>query len=105
MINKKLKDKVVNRSGGLCEICNSNHMVQIHHIIGGSGKRKQHENEFSLINLCWKHHHGTNGVHGKNGKELDLKLKKELEQRYREQGLEEEEILYLLGGRYYIGVD
>jgi hypothetical protein len=25
--------------------------------------------------LCWEHHKGTNGVHGKNGKALDRTLK------------------------------
>lgn len=28
------------------------------------------------VYLCWLHHEGTYGVHGKNGHELDMKLKR-----------------------------
>ena len=77
-------------------------MVQHHHIIHGKGKRNQCETVYSLIALCWDCHHGTYGVHGKNGYELDLQLKKNLERTYREMDLTEEEIKYWLGGRYYL---
>lgn len=80
-------------------------MVQLHHIIKGNGKRRQCETTESVIALCWNCHHGNYGVHGKNGSELDLELKRELEEVYREQGRSEKDIQYLLGGKYYIGVD
>lgn len=104
-MDKQIAKQVLERSQGLCEICEGNHMVELHHIIGGRGKRRQCETVESVIALCWKHHHGTFGVHGREGKTLDRQLKQRLEKTYREQGLEEEEILYLLGGRYYLGVD
>lgn len=77
-------------------------MVQKHHIIGGLGKRTQCETIFSLIALCWDHHYGNEGIHGKDGYALDLKLKQDLERKYREMDLTEEEVKYWLGGRYYL---
>lgn len=63
----------------LCEICGSNYLVETHHII----KRKQAkylENcKLILKNLCWDHHKGTYGVHGKHGHALDRKLKADLQ--------------------------
>lgn len=103
-MNKKIVQEVLERSRGLCERCGGNRMVQLHHIIGGNGNRRQCETTESVIALCWDCHHGTNGVHGKNGSELDLELKQGLEKTYREQGRSEEEIQYLLGGKFYIWI-
>lgn len=86
---------------GNCEVCGSGYMVQKHHIVGGRGKRKQHENEHSTIYLCWHCHHGTEGVHGKNGRGLALQLKRQLQERYFSMGYEEEEIRQMMGGRLY----
>lgn len=85
----------------LCELCGSNHLVQRHHIIRGIGKRKQHENDHSTINLCWECHHGTYGVHGKHGKTLDLMLKQRLQKKYFAMGYSEEEVRRMMGGRLY----
>lgn len=104
-MDKKIVEAVIERSQGLCELCGNNQMVQLHHIISGQGKRKQCETVESVKALCWTCHHGTFGVHGREGKALDRQLRQELEKTYRDQGLEEQEILYLLGGRYYLGVD
>lgn len=63
-----------------CEVCGSTHLVEEHHII----KRGQAP---SLINcklnykyLCYEHHRGTYGVHGKYGSKLDWELKKRLQE-------------------------
>ena len=101
-MDREIVDEVLSRSQGRCERCGSNKMVQLHHIIKGQGKRRQCETVESVKALCWGCRHGTNGVHGKNGSELDLELKQELEKAYRKQGRSEEEIKYLLGGRFYI---
>ena len=102
MTTKQSHEKVLERSGGICEVCRGNNMVQHHHTIGGQGKRSQCESEFSLIALCWDCHHGDNGVHGKDGKELDDQLKDTLQMRYEALGLKGEELKYWLGGRYYL---
>jgi len=77
------------------------YLVQSHHIIKGNGKRKQCETKQSVINLCWEHHHGTYGVHGREGHVLDMKLKLGLQAVYFEMGYSEDEIRKLLGGRTY----
>lgn len=99
---KKIAPIVLERSGGLCENCGvGDYMCQLHHIVGGNGKRTQHQNKFSVINLCWDCHHGTYGVHGREGKALDLKLKIQLQDIYFSQGYTEEEVRGKLGGKLY----
>ena len=100
-MDKNVAAKVLERSNGLCEICHSNYMVQLHHIIFGHGKRKQCENEHSVIALCWDCHHGTFGVHGKYGKMLDMKLKIGLQRKYFSMGYTESEVRALMGGKLY----
>lgn len=99
---KKRHEMVKERSGGLCEICRGNQMVQHHHIIGGLGKRKQCETVYSLIALCWDCHHGNYGVEGNKDRSLDRKLKEDLQMKYEELGLKGEELKYWLGGRFYL---
>lgn len=101
-MDKKIAQAVLERSEGLCENCGGNYMVQLHHRIGGKGKRVECETEQSVIALCWYCHHGDYGIHGRFGRELDLKLKKELEQKYIDLGYSEEKIYKLLGGRFYL---
>lgn len=100
-MNKEIIKAVLERSNGLCEICGSSQMVQLHHIIGGNGKRKQHETEESVVALCWVHHHGTKGVHGREGKKLDRSLKIELQDKYKNKGYSEEEVRQMMGGKLY----
>jgi hypothetical protein len=40
-------------------------------------------------------------VHGKNGKELDLRLKRELQEKYFRGGYTEDEVRELMGGKLY----
>ena len=100
-MDKIIRQAVMERSQGLCELCESNDRVEPHHIIKGRGKRLQHETKESVIALCWGHHHGTDGVHGKNGYKLDLKLKIQLQQTYFNQGYTEEKVRKMMGGKLY----
>ena len=84
-----------------CYICGSYHMVQKHHAVGGHGKRKQHESPESLYYLCWEHHHGTEGVHGKNGRRLAVKLKRETQKKYFDKGMTEDEVRRAMGWVLY----
>lgn len=97
----KIAKEVLEKYNGCCKICGSHHMVQLHHIISGNGKRKQHQNKHSVVPLCWAHHHGTQGVHGREGRELDIALKKELQHKYKDMGYSEEEIRQEMGGKLY----
>lgn len=52
--------------------------------------------------LCPDCHRGTNGVHGKNGHILDLKLKLKVQNIYSMTDFSEDDIRKLMGGRLYI---
>ena len=101
-LDKGIVNAVLERSGGLCEVpgCYAPG-AEIHHIIFGSGKRKQCERIESLILLCYECHRGTYGVHGKNGRKLNLKLKRNLQKEYKKQGYTEKEIREMMGGKLY----
>jgi 5-methylcytosine-specific restriction endonuclease McrA len=101
-LDKKIVQAVLERSKGVCENCGAaDYRVQLHHIIKGLGKRKQHETIESVILLCWNCHHGTYGVHGREGKELDIKLKRKLQETYFNQGYSVEEVRRMMGGKIY----
>lgn len=100
-MKKEIEKAVMERSQGLCEICHSPYMAQQHHIIGGRGKRKQHETVDSVIMLCWEHHHGTYGVHGREGKVLNVELKRSLQDKYFKQQYTETEVRKMMGGKIY----
>lgn len=57
-----------------CYVCGSKLNLHLHHIIFGKNRKKADEDGL-VVYLCWEHHVGTNGVHGKNGKALDRTLK------------------------------
>lgn len=65
----------------LCEYkeCFSHDMVQEHHIVKRGQAKFLINCRLNSKHLCWEHHHGTNGVHGKNGKQIDLELKKDFQ--------------------------
>lgn len=86
----------------LCKLCNSSFGVQNHHIIHGRGKRKQCETKQSQIDLCWECHHGIYGVEGREGHELDMKLKFRLQATYFEMDKTEDETRKLMGGVLYL---
>lgn len=99
-MNKQIAQEVLDRSKGLCEVCGSRGQ-HLHHIIKGKGKRRQLESPENVINLCWECHMGTRGVHGREGRELDLKLKLTLQEKYFNQGYTETEVRAKMGGRLY----
>lgn len=57
-----------------CLICGSRN-VEDHHIFFGVAKRKLSEKYGLKVWLCPSHHRGTTGVHGRDGRKLDLELK------------------------------
>ena len=99
-MKKEVVQAVLKRSKGLCEVC-KRHGEEIHHIVYGIGKRKEHETIDSVVLLCQNCHRGTNGVHGKNGRELGLKLKRELQEKYFGMGYTEDKVRRMMGGKLY----
>lgn len=58
-----------------CIECGSVFNLHLHHVFFGKN-RKNSDDDGLVVWLCYEHHEGTNGVHGKNGHELDIKLKR-----------------------------
>ena len=101
MKRKKLFQSVVDRANGQCEVCGSSQGIELHHILSGSGRRRQQERYETIIALCFECHRGTYGVHGKYGNELSIGLKQGLQEYYFKQGKSENEVRALMGGRLY----
>ena len=90
------------RSGGHCEACgNLCNGLEMHHVLSGSGRRKQQARPETVRMLCYDCHRGTNGVHGKNGLALNLKLKIDIQSCYFGEERSEEEVRTLMGGKLY----
>ena len=68
----------------ICYICNKNVLLEEHHCIFGNANRKKSEQDGLKVFLCQEHHRGRFGVHGKNGHELDMMLKKTAEKTWLE---------------------
>ena len=57
----------------VCYICSSKYAVEEHHIFGGSDR--QVAEKYGLkVHLCYDHHHGTYGCHGREGKGIQQAL-------------------------------
>lgn len=65
----------------ICFITNSNLNLEKHHIYFG-GKRDISDKYGFWVWLTPELHRGTNGVHGKNGHDIDLFLKKTCQEAY-----------------------
>ena len=71
MINKSVvTDNLIE-----CIVCKSQYQIEYHHCFFGSAKRRLSDKYKIIVPLCYLHHRGTNGIHGKNGKVLDTKIK------------------------------
>lgn len=65
-----------------CYVCHSQIGLERHHIIFGTSGRRLSEKYDLCVWLCREHHRGTFGVHGKNGKDLNRKLKIEAQRAF-----------------------
>lgn len=84
-----------------CYICHSTYNLHCHHLYFGVQHRKiSGENGF-MVYLCYEHHEGNNGVHGRNGHTLDLYLKRKCQEKF-EETHSREEFMKLIGKNYII---
>lgn len=60
----------------VCYICGAKTNLHLHHIFFGIRNRRKADKDKLAVYLCYEHHEGTFGVHGKNGHNLDMSLKK-----------------------------
>lgn len=57
-----------------CYKCHIKSNLHLHHVVYGKNRKKADKDGLTVY-LCYEHHEGTYGVHGKYGHELDMKLK------------------------------
>lgn len=53
--------------------------TETHHCMHGTANRRLADMDGLTVQLCYEHHRGNYGVHGKYGHESDLKLKQAAE--------------------------
>lgn len=59
----------------VCYYCGTTEDVELHHCIHGNKKNRSLATQYHLlIGCCGECHRGIDGIHGKYGKEKDLKL-------------------------------
>ena len=80
-------------------ISGSTYNLEEHHIFFGTANRKVSEKIGFKVWLTAGEHRGTDGVHGKNGRQLDIKLKKIAQRKYEETHTREE-FIKLIGKSY-----
>jgi hypothetical protein len=80
-----------------CYICGSKKNLELHHII--YRRHKIEADEDNCIILCDECHRGENGVHGRDGFYVDLRLKLELQGIYFARRLSEDKVRLLMGGK------
>lgn len=60
-----------------CYVCGATYGLHSHHIYFGNPMRKISEKYGMKVWLCYAHHEGTSGVHGRDGHNLDVYLKQQ----------------------------
>ena len=80
-------------------ISGSTYNLEEHHIFFGTANRKVSEKNGLKVWLTVEEHRGTYGVHGKYGRDLDIKLKQEAQRKYEETHTREE-FIKLIGKNY-----
>ena len=66
-----------------CFVCKTTKGLHLHHVFFGKNRKKA-DKDGLMVYLCYDHHEGTNGVHGKYGHQLDEVLKIIAEKRWLE---------------------
>lgn len=83
-----------------CYITGQTNNLHRHHIYFGTGLRKISEDNGFVVYLAgWLHNQSDDGVHGKNGHELDLMLKRHCQLEY-EKTHSRDSFIRLIGRSY-----
>lgn len=67
---------IITKDMSRCYECGCTGNLERHHCIHGTAGRKLADKYGLVVMLCGDCHRGTKGVHGRDGAELDLKLKR-----------------------------
>ena len=82
-----------------CYITGSSYNLHKHHIYAGNNRKISEREGFWVYLIGYYHNQSNDGVHGKNGHELDLKLKMACQRKY-EETHSREEFIQLIGRNY-----
>lgn len=82
-----------------CFITGSTYNLHFHHIFAGSRRKISDREGFTVWLTGRLHNQSEDGVHGKNGHELDLYLKQACQRKY-EETHSREEFMNLIGKNY-----
>lgn len=82
-----------------CYITGKRGVLEKHHIYFGIGMRQISEQYGFWVYLTAEQHRGTDGVHGKEGHALDLRLKQDCQRRF-EEGHSRAEFMAIIGRNY-----
>lgn len=82
-----------------CYITGQTNNLHLHHIYRGVNRKISDKNGFVVYLAGWLHNQSDEGVHGKNGKELDLMLKRHCQMKF-EETHSREEFMQLIGRNY-----
>ena len=93
MANSILQDKKE------CYFCEVTQSLECHHIFKGANRKISEQQGFKVW-LCHNCHTGTDGVHGKNGHNKDMHLKKIAQENYEDLGHSTEQFRQLIGKSY-----
>lgn len=82
-----------------CYITGSTYNLHRHHIYAGSRRKISEEQGFWVYLTGALHNQSNEGVHGKDGHALDLKLKQDCQRKF-EENHSREEFIELIGRNY-----
>lgn len=82
-----------------CYITGSTYNLHRHHIYAGGRRKISEDNGFWVYLTGRLHNQSNEGVHGKNGHLLDMKLKQDCQRKY-EETHSREEFIRLIGKNY-----
>lgn len=96
---RKRPKSILKTEKGICYLCQKQGPTELHHILHGTGYRKIADKLGLVVYLCHDCHQGTDGIHGKNGHERDIDLKKIAQHTY-EHLHSHEEWMQIVGRNY-----
>lgn len=82
-----------------CYITGQTRNLHKHHIYAGKNRKVSEDNGFWVYLVGWLHNQSDEGVHGKNGHDLDIKLKTECQAKFEETHTRAE-FMALIGKNY-----
>lgn len=85
-----------------CFVCGSVRDLEVHHCIHGTANRKLADRYGLWVWLCPYHHRGTEGVHGRDGHDLDQRLKEIAQEVWQAQNNGTEADFRAIFGKNYI---